>query len=71
VIQSIVGTDYDRSALIPGVTRVVRSVADKMTRDVSKSGQGATCDRYVKHLIGVGFLRTKQMPSRPLSMTPE
>jgi hypothetical protein len=70
-IQSIVGTDYARSALIPEVTRVVRSVADKITHDVSKSGKGATCDRYGKQLIGVGFLRTKQMPSRPPSAIPE
>jgi hypothetical protein len=34
-IEEIVGMDYDRSALIPEVTRIVRSVSDKTSHDVS------------------------------------
>ena len=45
-IEEIVGMDYDRSALIPEVTGIVRSVSDKMTQDVSKSGKAVVCDRY-------------------------
>jgi hypothetical protein len=56
-IEEIVGMDYDRSALIPEVTGIVRSVSDKMTQDVSKSGKAVVCDRYGKQLIGAGFLR--------------
>ena len=58
-IEEIVGMDYDRSALIPEVTGIVRSVSDKMTQDVSKSGKAVVCDRYGKQLIGAGFLRRK------------
>jgi hypothetical protein len=58
-IEAIVGADYDKSALIPEVTQVVRSVSDTMTRDVSKSGKAAVCDRYGKQLTSVGFLRTR------------
>jgi hypothetical protein len=58
-IEEIVGMDYDRSALILDVTRIVRSVSDRMTQDVSKSGKADICDRYGKQLIDVGFLRRK------------
>jgi hypothetical protein len=58
-IEEIVGMDYDGSALIPEVTRIVRSVSDKMTQDVSKWGKAVICDRYGKQLIAVGFLRRK------------
>jgi hypothetical protein len=58
-LEAVVGTDYDRGALIPEVTSIVRSVSDRMTRDVSKSGRALVCDRYAKKLIAVGFLRTK------------
>jgi hypothetical protein len=50
---------YDKSALIPEVTQVVRSVSDTMTSDVSKSGKTAVCDRYGRQLTSVGFLRTR------------
>jgi hypothetical protein len=58
-IEAIVGADHDKSAPIPEVTQVVRSVSDTMTRDVSKSGKAAVCDRYGKQLTSVGFLRTR------------
>jgi hypothetical protein len=58
-IEAIVGADYDKSALIPEVTQLVRSVSDTMTRDVSKSGKATVCDRYGKQLTSVGFLRTR------------
>jgi hypothetical protein len=58
-IGEIVGADYDRNVLIPEVTRIVRSVSDKMTHDVSKLEKAVACDRYGKQLIGVGFLRRK------------
>jgi hypothetical protein len=59
-IEAIAGTDYDKSVFIPEVARVVRSISDKMTHDVSKLGKAIVCDRYGKQLIGVGFLRIKK-----------
>jgi hypothetical protein len=56
-IEAIVGADYDRSVLVPEVTRVVRSVSDKMSDDVSKTGKAVVCRRYGRMLTGVGFLR--------------
>jgi hypothetical protein len=53
----------------PEVTRIVRSVSDKMTQDVSKSEKAVVCDRYGKQLIGVGFLRRitpLPTPDRPM-----
>jgi hypothetical protein len=40
-IEEIVGMDYDRSALIPEVTGIVRSVSDKESRcvEIGKSGR--------------------------------
>jgi hypothetical protein len=58
-IEAIVGADYDKTALIPEVTQVVQSVSDAMSRDVSRSGKAAVCDRYGLQLTSVGFLRTR------------
>jgi hypothetical protein len=56
-LNAIAKSDYDRSALIPEVTRIVRSISDEMSQDLSQSGKAAFCDGYSKALIGAGFLR--------------
>jgi hypothetical protein len=62
-LEAIVGTDHDRSALIPEVTGAVQSVTDKMTHDVSRLGRTVVCDQYGKQLISVGFLRQVNEPA--------
>jgi hypothetical protein len=63
-IEEIVGMDYDRSALVLEVTRIVRSVSHKMTQDVSKSGKAVVCDRYSRCFAPCSVGPDAQLPTR-------
>jgi hypothetical protein len=55
-IFAIIDMEYDRSKLIPEVTRQVRANLQELTDEIKK-GDRYFCNKYGAVMINVGFMR--------------
>ena len=58
-IMAIMDHEYDRTKLIPEVTKKVRADLDELVDDLKKRGLAGFCKRYGTVMVNVNWMRTK------------